>query len=59
MHAPLTPERLTDSQTLDAAADVLEKSPELQLLGGALAAQLRGYAALLRGEPTCSRDPRV
>ena len=51
-------DRLTDSESLDKAADILDSSPELQLLGSDMSSRLRGLAALLRGEPTHSRGPR-
>lgn len=51
-------DRLGDSETLDKAAEIIESSPELQLIGGELSNRLRGLAALLRGEPTHERGRR-
>ena len=54
----MTLDRLQDSEVLDRAADIIEQSPELTLLGSELSNRLRGLAALLRGEPTHSRGTR-
>jgi len=48
-------ERLEDSEVVDRAADIIERDPLLELIGGGLVAQLRGIAALIRGEPTHER----